>query len=224
MAAMRRLALAALTVALGLTALLASSQSRKRQGPGAPPGVFDYYVLSLSWSPQYCSGPGGARDAIQCGEGRRFGFVVHGLWPQFERGYPAGCAGPRTVPPAIVDRMLPLMPSPRLIQHEWTMHGTCSGLEPGAYFDLVRKVHASVRIPEEYRTPLRQITVTPDSIRAKFASANPGMPTGSLRVLCGGRFLSEVRACLTKDLRLRACGASVRDTCRSPEIIMQPVR
>lgn len=224
MTAMRRIAPAALALTLALAALLANSRSRKQEGPGDTPGVFDYYVLSLSWSPQYCSGPGGARDSAQCGEGRCFGFIVHGLWPQFERGYPSDCAGSRTVKPAIFDRMLPLMPSERLIQHEWATHGTCSGLEQGAYFDLIRKAHSIVRIPPDYRSPIRQITVTPDSIRAKFAAANAGMPSGSIRVLCGGRFLSEVRVCLTKDLKLRSCSADVRDTCRAPEILMQPVR
>jgi ribonuclease T2 len=110
-------------------------------------------VLSLSWSPEFCAGPAGARDAAQCGEGRQYAFVVHGLWPQYERRFPEACAAPSPVDSAIVDRMLPLMPTTRLIQHEWDQHGTCSGLAQPAYFDTIRNVRAGVKIPGEYTAP-----------------------------------------------------------------------
>lgn len=188
------------------------------------PGVFDYYLLALSWSPQYCASPGGAREALQCGPGKRFGFVVHGLWPQFERGYPADCAAGEPLPPALVEQMLPVMPSPRLIQHEWRKHGTCTGLPPEAYFRLVRRARAAVRIPEEFEAPARQVYVTPDTIVTRFAAANRGLPPAAIRLTCRGRFLSEVRLCMTKDLGFRPCGAGVRDSCRAEAVIMQPLR
>ncbi len=188
------------------------------------PGVFDFYLLSLSWSPQYCAGPGGSRDPLQCGDGRQFGFVVHGLWPQFERGWPRSCGAGSPVDPAIARRMLPLMPSERLIQHEWDTHGVCSGLAQRPYFDLVRRAFEKLRVPQPYRAPLQHVYVNPREIKTNFAAANPGLPESAVRVLCSGRYLSEVRVCFSKDLEPRPCPAGIRDTCRAPEIIMQPVR
>src|ERR1700690_2244045 len=95
---------------LFLTAIAAARSRSRHREPGTP-GVFDYYVLSLSWSPEFCAGPAGARDAAQCGEGRQYAFVVHGLWPQYERGFPESCAPSSPVSSNIVERMLPLMPS-----------------------------------------------------------------------------------------------------------------
>jgi ribonuclease T2 len=211
-----------LTAAIAVSGATARSRNRHR-GTGAP-GVFDYYVLSLSWSPQFCAGPAGAHDAVQCGEGRQFAFVVHGLWPQYERGFPEACAASLPVESAIVDRMLPLMPSPRLIQHEWDQHGTCSGMAPAAYFDTIRNVRAAVKIPDEYTAPLHQVNVSPAEIKQKFEGANAGFSSESVHVLCSGRFVSEVRVCFSKDLRPRACGAGVRDTCAVNPAILRPVR
>ena len=144
-----RVAAAACSVTL-IFGIAVFAQER-RQGE---PGQFDYYILALSWSPSYCEARRGrARNRSQerqC-DGRPFSFVVHGLWPQYDRGFPAYCQ----VPPPRLDRnivgsMLDLMPSPRLIFHEWDQHGTCSGLSPRAYFDGVRKARAAVKIPPEY--------------------------------------------------------------------------
>jgi ribonuclease T2 len=182
---------------------------------------FDYYVLSLSWSPEYCSGRPG--DNSQCGEGRRFGFVVHGLWPQYERGFPQNC-GSSQVPRETIQRMLPLMPSPRLIQHEWDAHGTCSGLSQSNYFGKVEKARALVSIPEAYRQPLAHVEVRASDVKSKFAAANPRLGERAIRVVCKGRYLSEVRVCMTKDLDGRACSPSVRDTCPGGTVVMRPVR
>lgn len=202
----------------------ASARSRNRHKGGGTPGVFDYYVFSLSWSPEFCAGPAGERDAAQCGEGRQYGFVVHGLWPQYERGFPESCAASSPVGSAIVERMLPLMPSPHLIQHEWDQHGTCSGLAPAAYFEAIRNLRGALKIPADYTAPLRQLNVSPVEIKQKFVAANAGFGLGSVHVLCGGRFLSEVRLCFSKDLRPRACSAGVRDTCSVDPLILRPVR
>lgn len=188
------------------------------------PGVFDYYLLSLSWSPEYCAGPGGPRDPGQCSEGRRYGFVVHGLWPQYERGYPDGCGAGSTVPQDIVQSMLPLMPSPKLIQHEWDKHGVCSGLPVGKYFQTVAKGFAAVKIPDAYKQPVSSVEVQPDEVKRKFAGANASFPAAAFRIACSGRYLSEIRVCLTKDLKGRACSTSVRDSCRDSSVIMRPVR
>src|ERR1700760_3775756 len=117
------------------------------------PGAFDFYVLSLSWSPSYCAeseerGNGGRSQ--QC-NGRPFSFVVHGLWPQYESGYPEYCEQPSPrLPRNIMTSMLDLMPAPGLIYNEWDKHGTCSGLSSKAYFETIRKARAAIKIPQEF--------------------------------------------------------------------------
>src|SRR6266496_2694367 len=136
-------------VLIGISAA-ASAQDRRQNAPGE----FDFYVLSLSWSPSYCEeaeerGGGGRSQAQQCG-GRPFSFVVHGLWPQYERGFPEYCQRPSPrLGRNIMTSMLDLMPAPGLIYNEWDKHGTCSGLGARAYFETIRKARAAVKIPEE---------------------------------------------------------------------------
>lgn len=213
-----------LALLLLLVAGAGARSRRKKPAATGTPGQFDYYLLTLSWSPEYCAGPNGAHDTQQCGSERRFGFVVHGLWPQYERGYPQSCAKADPVPPAIVNAMLPLMPSPKLIEHEWEKHGTCSGLDVKGYFGEIQKAFASVQIPDEFKQPLQQIEVSPADVKSKFATANPSLPMPALRIACSGQYLTEVRVCLTKDLAGRACSNDVRDTCRAPSVILRPVR
>ncbi len=204
-----------------------SSDARPAQPAAEPPksaAPFDYYLLSLSWSPEYCSGPKASRDGLQCGEGRRFGFVVHGLWQQAAGGNPQDCGPASRVPKPVIDAMLPMMPSAGLIQHEWTAHGTCSGLDVKAYFDQVQRAFAAVKIPDDFRQPQAQVEVKPPDVRAKFARANPAFPPDAFRLRCSARYLSEVRICLSADLKGMACAADIRDNCRADSVIMRPVR
>ena len=187
---------------------------------------FDYYVLSLSWSPLYCSDPQrAARDRIQCGEGRRYAFVTHGLWPNNTRPpHPRDCGNARPVPRNLVDRMLSIMPSPNLIQHEWRSHGTCSGLTVDDYFANVRAAYALVRIPPRYQNPAQDLIVPASTLRRDFRQANPQISADAMRFDCTGRNLREVRVCLTRDLKPRPCAASVRDTCGDRAITLLRVR
>jgi ribonuclease T2 len=216
-------------VALAAAALALTAMDRFARGQESyTPGEFDYYVLSLSWSPSFCEaaaerGP----DRVpreQCGA-RPYSFVVHGLWPQFERGFPERCENP---PPAlnrnIVSSMLDLMPARRLVYHEWDTHGTCSGLPPHAYFELVRKARASVTIPAEFTDLQDYRTVAPQEIHDAFVKANPGATAASVTITCSGRRLSEVRICLTKDLKFRDCAGQRRGACRRDQVVMPPVR
>ncbi len=194
------------------------------------PGQFDYYVLSLSWSPQFCAGPQGQKgnNDIQCAPGKQFAFVAHGLWPQFlPRDWPESCSTAPGPNRQLVDRMLDIMPAPGLIRHEWEKHGTCDGGTPAQYFDKVRAAYNAVKIPSIYRRPLKSIMVRPADLKRDFLQANPGAQENSIAVLCGGnggRFLSEVRVCLSKDLHTRACSQDVTDSCRVNQVIMPPVR
>jgi len=205
-------------------AIVAFAQDR-RQGA---PGQFDFYVLALSWSPSYCEAaqaraPDRAPDQ-QCG-GRPFAFVVHGLWPQYERGFPSYCQVPAPrLDHAVVGSMLDLMPSPRLIFHEWDQHGTCSGLSPHAYFESVRKARAVVKIPTDYLALGKPLTVTPGEVTGAFIKANPGLSRAAIAVSCDNKRLTEVRVCLGKDLSFHDCAEIARRTCRLDKIAMPAVR
>jgi ribonuclease T2 len=185
---------------------------------------FAYYMLVLSYAPDFCAEPGGNKTPQECGSGRHVGFVVHGLWPQGEtdRG-PENCGG-SPVATSIVNSMLSYIPTKSLIQHEWTAHGTCSGLSAADYFALVRKARDSVQIPSDYQQPSAGIEVSPADFQSKFASANPSFPTVAFRTSCyKDSRLEEARICFTKDLVPRACGVSAGE-CDAPKITLLPVR
>jgi ribonuclease T2 len=207
-------------------AVVTFAQTAER--PRNVPGKFDFYVLALSWSPSYCAGvkerAPGRRPGLQCG-GRPFAFVVHGLWPQYERGFPSyrQVPAPRLAR-SIVNRMLDLMPSPRLVFHEWDRHGTCSGLGTQAFFDAVRKARGKVKIPAEYLAPPAPLTVSPDAVADAFVKANSGLTRGALAVTCHGKRLSEVRLCMSKDFAFKPCAQVARRACKRPNVIMPAVR
>jgi len=191
-------------------------------------GQFDFYVLALSWSPSYCASleeRGRSRlPQPQCG-GRPFAFVVHGLWQQYERGFPSYCEKPAPrIPRALVDSMLDLMPSPGLVYHEWDRHGTCSGLAAPAYFEALRKARAAVKVPPNYLSLERPITVSPGEVAAAFLKANPKLKPAALAVVCDKTRLTEVRICLGKDFAFHDCANVVRSACRSDKLAMPALR
>ena len=212
-------------LSLFLASVPAASAQQAGKGQDAP-GQFDFYVLALSWSPSFCASQKPARRAreTQC-NGRPFAFVVHGLWPQFEHGFPSYCQVPAPrLDRALVDKALDLMPSRSLIYHEWDRHGTCSGLSPQSYFATVRKARAAVTIPPQYRTLDRTARVSPAAVRSAFIQANAGLTVDDMAVACDSKRLTEVRLCLSRDFHFRACPQIVRRTCRRDRIAMPAVR
>lgn len=179
---------------------------------------FDYWMLALSWSPQYCESRQ-QPDEPQCR--REFHFVVHGLWPQYERGFPRACAKVAPVPQPLVERLLPLMPSPKLIEHEWRQHGSCSGMGVQEYFLQTERARRRIAIPPVYEAPRRLLVTSVGEIERQFIDINPGITPEALALSCSGRWLSEVRVCLDKDFNFRACGEDVRDRCRK-EVAIRP--
>jgi ribonuclease T2 len=216
------------TAALLLLALLtvaASATARHRHSSDAAPGTFDYYVLSLSWSPAFCLSEPGAAE----GTGpRRFGFIVHGLWPQYEEGWPENCNVHEQVPDSVVSGIFDIMPARGLVYHEWSAHGTCSGLDPADFFALVRSAYGTIAIPATFAGTDQQVEQAPAAIAAAFVHANPRLAASSIAVICsaqGAPRLREVRICLDRSLKPRACGAAaVRGACRSATLIVPPIR
>ena len=206
-----------------VSAAVASAQDRRQNAPGE----FDFYVLALSWSPSFCEAAAergnSGRSQVQCE--RPYSFVVHGLWPQYERGFPEYCQRPSPrLDRNIMTSMLDLMPAPGLIFNEWDKHGTCSGLGARAYFEGIRKARAAVKIPEEFLQLSEPKTIAPDDLEAAFIKANPGLSSSAVSVTCDSKRLSEVRICLSKDLQFRSCEETDRRACRRDQVLMPPVR
>lgn len=239
---------AAVALVLAVAAMLAGATDRATaqygSGPGgrspyayqAPgrneAGRFDYYALVLSWSPTYCAALQREDRDPQCDRrsGRAYAFVLHGLWPQHERGWPQDCRTRERpfVPRSTIDRMLDIMPSQRLVIHEYRKHGTCSGLSPDAYYDYARKLFAKVNVPPRYVRPNAAFFVSPAELRKDFLAANPGLGDDMIAVACNGSGarLREVRICFSREGAYRACGRNEeqRRLCGRERMYVPPVR
>jgi ribonuclease T2 len=182
---------------------------RARPAAISQPGVFDFYLLTLSWSPEFCATHPSSSECTS-----HPGFVVHGMWPQNNDGtYPENCS--TAAGPANPQQHLDLVPAVSLINHEWTTHGTCSGLEADAYFSAIRKAFRAVRIPSMFVHGSQPTMMSPSAIIGQFAAANPTWPRGSIALSCGKNYLTAVEVCLSKTLvpeacqNVHTCGATV---------------
>ncbi len=195
-------------------------------------GRFDYYSLVLSWSPTHCATNARGPSDQQCNprSGRGYSFVLHGLWPQYERGFPGDCPTRERpfVPQQTINGMLDIMPSVPLIIHEYKKHGTCSGLSPEAYYELSRKLFNKVKVPPRYERPNQAFFVTPAELIQDFTSVNPTIKPESLAVVCGGPGgrMREIRVCFSREGEFRACGQNEnpRRLCNLPRMFVPPVR
>jgi len=192
-------------------------------------GDFDYLVLALSWSPTYCASPAGANDNSQCAPGRRFAFVVHGLWPQYNKGWPQDCPTDEGwVEENTIRSMMDIMPSKKLIIHEWKKHGTCAGVSQLSYFNAIRAIFSKVRIPARYLSPTADVLTTPDQLVTDFVKTNKDLTSDMISVQCGNSRdrarLSELRICLDKSGTFAACGANENRSCRATTLVMPQVR
>lgn len=196
-------------------------------GASAQPvaGEFDYYVLSLSWSPSWCRDTGDARDAEQCNLGRKTDFVVHGLWPQYERGWPERCATEERDPSRRDSQaMADVMGSGGLAWYQWQKHGRCSGLSSAAYYQAIRDAAAAVPTPQVFDGLPRDVSVPPRVIEDAFIETTPTLTRDGVTITCQGPALQEVRICLTKDLTPRDCAPDARQDCGRPNVLMEQVR
>jgi len=188
----------------------------------AKAGQFDYYLLSLSWAPTYCLTH--TDDGAEC-SGKGYGFVLHGLWPQYDAGgFPEDCPTRFQLSADAASKGRSIYPSARLMQHEWQGHGTCSGLDALSYFRTADRATASMNIPAALEAPRADQNLTAAEIADLFRAANPQMPTDALTVACSRGGLSEVRLCLTKDLAPRHCGRGVHTVCPSLQVAVPAAR
>jgi ribonuclease T2 len=204
----------------GLAAALSAQAALAQGWRGGSAGDFDFYVLALTWSPEFCQREGERRARQQCAPGQGLGFTVHGLWPQYEHGFPSEC-GPsgRTPSRLALDEARGVFPDEGLARHEWRVHGTCSGKSPAEYFGDVRRARDRLRIPDRLRSLARDDYMTPIDIERAFVAANPGLRPDMISVVCRRGALQEVRVCL--DTRLdgfRRCPAVDRSGCGAGEI------
>ncbi len=187
---------------------------------------FDFYVLSLSWSPSWCKAndPQGRTDQCEEGDGR--GLVVHGLWPQYESGYPENCPSraPRRVPEVLGRQYLDLIPSMGLIGHQWRKHGTCSGLDQAEYLAVTRAARERLAIPPGLLSTSQSRDLSVSAIETAFVEKNPGMTPQMIAVTCEGRLLDEIRICFDKELNLRTCTEVDSRACRRSAVVLPPAQ
>ncbi|WP_077701320.1 ribonuclease T2 family protein [Thioclava nitratireducens] len=216
---MTRLSL--LTAALLALSTLTSSVSAE----GERAGDFDYYLLSLSWSPTWCALTGDARNSPQCDPAEDRGFVLHGLWPQYETGWPSFCRTPQRDPSRQqTAAMEDLTGAPGLAWYEWKKHGRCSGLSATDYFALERKAYESIEIPRVLANLDRDVRLPAKVVEQAFLEANPGLDADEITITCKSGRIQEARICLTKELEPRRCGADTIRDCSLSNALMEKVR
>jgi ribonuclease T2 len=210
---------------LFLVVLAAFCWTGSARADGERAGDFDYYVLSLSWSSAWCALEGDARGDPQCDRGRGLTFVLHGLWPQFDEGWPSFCRTVERDPTrAETAGMADIMGGAGLAFYQWKKHGRCSGLSAAAYYQTARKAFQRVAIPEVMSQVSRSLQVPAEVIEEAFLEANPDLTRDQITITCKGGLIQEARICLTPDLDFRRCGPDVIRDCRLNDAVLEAVR
>ncbi len=188
-------------------------------------GEFDYYVMALSWSPTWCAIEGDARQSPQCDASEDFGWILHGLWPQYEQGWPANCRTNFRAPSRReTSEMADIMGTSGLAWHQWNKHGVCSGLDSADYYTLSREAYAQITRPPVFRRLDSAVTLPASVIEDAFIQANPELERDQITVTCKQGYIQEARICLTRDLELRSCGSDVRRDCSLSDAQLDPIR
>lgn len=204
-------------------ALICAAGMARAEGERA--GAFDYYVLALSWTPSWCAIEGDARGSEQCDPGQGFGFTLHGLWPQYEVGWPSYCPTLERNPSRAMTRdEADIYGSSGLAWHQWNKHGTCTGLSAEDYYALARLAYDAVARPQLLRDLDREVRLPARVIEEAFLEANQDFAADMMTVTCRDGRIQEMRICLTRDLEPRVCGADVRRDCQMEEALFSPMR
>tara|TARA_R110002073_G_scaffold269183_1_gene432411 strand:+ start:712 stop:1344 length:633 start_codon:yes stop_codon:yes gene_type:complete len=206
-----------------IMALMLIAGAARAEGERA--GAFDYYVLALSWTPTWCAIEGDGRRSPQCDPGQGFGFTLHGLWPQYEEGWPSYCpTSERNPSRGMTADMADIMGSSGLAWHQWNKHGVCSGLSARDYFALSRLAYERVTRPDLLRNLGREVRLPAEVIEEAFLEENPDLRDETTTVTCRDGRVQEIRICLTRDLDPRECGRDVARDCSLQEAIFAPMR
>jgi ribonuclease T2 len=192
---------------------------------GERAGDFDYYVLAMSWSPNWCALEGDARNSPQCDAREDHGWVLHGLWPQYHRGWPSYCRTTERAPSrTMTAEMADIMGTSGLAWHQWKKHGVCSGLSAAGYYALSRQAYESITRPQVFRKLERQITLPASVVESAFLKENPQLSADGLTITCKQGYIQEARICLSKDLAPVPCGRDVIKDCSLKSAVFDPVR
>ncbi|WP_151718217.1 ribonuclease T2 family protein [Gemmobacter serpentinus] len=192
---------------------------------GEPAGDFDYYVMALSWSPNWCALEGDGRGAPECRKGAARAFTLHGLWPQYEEGWPSYCRTVERDPSRQESEgMADIMGASGLAWYQWKKHGRCAGLPARTYYQTMREAFAGVKIPAVFPRVNKQLKVPAEVIEGAFLEANPQLKRDQVTITCASGMIQEVRICLTKDLEPRRCGRDVIRDCTLKDAVLDPVR
>lgn len=195
------------------------------QAEGDKAGEFDYYVMALSWSPTWCALEGDRRGSPQCEDDADFGWVLHGLWPQFEQGWPSNCrTSERNPTRADTREEADLYGSSGSAWHQWNKHGRCSGLSADDYYALSREAYSRIARPALLRKLEDPIRLPASVIEQAFLEANPTLKANQITITCKADRIQEARVCLTRDLELRTCGRDVSRDCRMTDALLDPIR
>lgn len=210
---------------LAFATAFTAATPRLAQAQAARAGEFDYYVMALSWSAGWCKQVGDARRDPQCERGRGLTFVLHGLWPQYEKGWPDYCRTSERDPSrAETAAMADVMGGSGYAFYQWKKHGRCSGLSASAYFEKARLAYHQITIPPVFKDLKKRLELPAEVVEAAFLEANPGLQRDQVTVTCKGGMIQEVRICLTKDLEPRRCGQDTIRDCRMKDAVLEPVR
>ena len=192
---------------------------------GEKAGDFDYYVMALSWSPTWCALEGDDRNSPQCDPAADFGWVLHGLWPQYESGWPSYCPTNERNPSRADTRdESDLFGSSGSAWHQWNKHGKCSGLSADNYYRLSREAYSRINRPELLRKIEDPIRLPARVIEQAFLESNPNLTANQITITCKASRIQEARICLTRDLEPRACGPDVSRDCRMTDALFDPIR
>lgn len=188
-------------------------------------GEFDYYVMSLSWSPNWCALEGDARGSPQCDDSADFGWVLHGLWPQYEDGWPQDCRTVEREPSRTeTAAMADIMGTSGLAWYQWNKHGVCSGLSAVNFYRLARVAYEQVVRPEVFMRLDRTVSLPASVVEEAFLRDNPGLQRDQITVTCRSGHIQEARICLTRSLEFRRCGSDVIRDCTLQDALFEPVR
>jgi ribonuclease T2 len=214
-----------LLIALGCSLTANGFAKHKKSGSSSstPSGSdFDYYLLTLSWAPEFCATNPNGRTSAECDPKKQMGLVVHGLWPQYNDGkWPESCSTTPPVAAATVDHMMPIMPGQSLIQHEWAKHGTCTGLSTQDYFAAIEKLYSGLTVPGDFKKPSSGAETSASAIENEFAAAN-NAPAEAFRVSCPQNEFSAVEICISKGMQYQACPSTLKE-CEAPRIEVRPL-